>query len=160
MIGAARGLCLGGGAGIVLASDIRIISNTTRMGWPHAKLGLCSMNAPCSLARAIPINIALELMFTGDLIDADRIVHLGLANHVVPDAELESFAEVMRRKILASAPLAVRAAKEATTTTREVPYAEAVHRTRKIFDKLICSIDAQEGMRAFFEKRRPTWKAR
>jgi enoyl-CoA hydratase/carnithine racemase len=160
IICAARGLCLGGGAGIVLACDVRIISSTTRMGWPHARLGICSANASASLPRAVPVNVALELMFTADTIDADRIFGLGIANHVVQDEQLESFAASIRQKILANAPLAVRAAKEATLTTRDLTYAEAANRAREMHDALMASADAREGLRAFLEKRRPLWKAR
>lgn len=159
VVSVARGLCLGGGAGIVMASDVRIVSNTTRMGWPHAKLGIASAAAPVSLARAVPKNIALELMFTADPIDANRLLSLGIANHVVADSLLETFAARFRERILTNAPLAVRAAKRATFSTQDLPYEEAVTKAKEIHDELLASVDAHEGMRAFLEKRRPVWKA-
>jgi enoyl-CoA hydratase/carnithine racemase len=155
-----RGLCLAGGAGIAMGSDIRIYSRTARMGWPHAKIGICSIGGPTGLARSIPVNIALELMFTGDFISADRALALGLANHVVDDDALEAETERMIEKVLANAPLAIRAAKQSTLTTIELPYDEAVDRARAILDALLETDDAREGMKSFNEKRAPHWTAR
>lgn len=160
VICAARGLCLAGGAGIVMGADVRIVSATTRMGWPHTKIGICSIGGPSSLARAVPVNIALELMFTGDLLPADRAEALGLVNHVVPDTDLESAADEIAGKILRNAPLAIRAAKESTLSTIDLPYDEAVSKAHSILDRLLRTRDAKEGMRAFVEKRAPSWEAR
>jgi len=160
VICAARGLALAGGAGIVMGSDVRIASETARMGWPHTRIGICSIGGPSSLARAVPLNIALELMFTGDLLPADRALALGLVNHVVPDAELDAEADRIAGKILRNAPLAVRAAKQSTVSTIDLPYDEAISRAHSILDRLLQTRDAREGMRAFVEKRPPTWEAR
>lgn len=157
---AARGLCLAGGAGIVMGSDVRIVSDTARMGWPHTRIGICSIGGPSSLARAVPLNIALELMFTGDLLAADRAAAMGLVNHVVPDDALDAAADKMIEKILRNAPLAIRAAKQSTLSTIDLPYDEAVSRAHAILDKLLGTRDAKEGMRAFVEKRQPSWEAR
>ena len=187
---AAQGLCLAGGAGIVMGSDVRIITETARMGWPHTKIGICSIGGPSSLARAVPVNIALELMFTGDLLPADRAQALGLVNHVVPElglqvyssqlfeadtlmgvfnglvthmapeSELNSTATEIADKILRNAPLAVRAAKQSTLSTIDLPYDEAVSQAHSILDRLLQTRDAKEGMQAFVEKRRPSWEAR
>lgn len=157
---AAQGLCLAGGAGIVMGSDVRIITETARMGWPHTKIGICSIGGPSSLARAVPVNIALELMFTGDLLPADRAQALGLVNHVVPESELNSTATAIAEKILRNAPLAVRAAKQSTLSTIDLPYDEAVSQAHSILDRLLQTRDAKEGMQAFVEKRRPSWEAR
>lgn len=157
---AAQGLCLAGGAGIVMGSDVRIITETARMGWPHTKIGICSIGGPSSLARAVPVNIALELMFTGDLLPADRAHALGLVNHVVPESALMATTEEIVGKILANAPLAVRAAKQSTLSTIDLPYDEAVSQAHAILDRLLQTRDAKEGMQAFVEKRPPDWQAR
>jgi enoyl-CoA hydratase/carnithine racemase len=157
VICAVRGLCLAGGAGIAMGADIRLLSETARMGWPHAKIGLCSIGGPSTLARMIPVNIALEYMFTGDFMAASRAYQLGLANHVVPDSELEKKTDEVVAKLLANAPLSISATKKSTFTTQHLPYAEAVSRAHGILDELMKSSDAKEGMRAFVEKRRPVW---
>lgn len=152
-----RGLCLAGGAGIAMGADIRILSETSRWGWPHAKIGLCSIGGPSTLARMIPVNIALEFMFTGDFMPAARALQLGLANHVVPDAELEGKTAEIVAKLLANAPLSIAATKKSVFTTQHLPYADAVAKAHTILDELMKSSDAKEGMQAFVEKRRPVW---
>lgn len=157
---AVRGLCLAGGAGIAMGADIRILSKTARFGWPHAKIGLCSIGGPSTLARSIPVNLALEYMFTGDFLDAERALQLGIANHVVIDDALEDTALKVAQKILRNAPLSIRALKEATLKTLDLPYGEALKYAHTILDKLMESRDAREGMSAFVEKRPPVWEAR
>jgi len=160
VICAVQGLCLAGGAGIAMGSDIRILADTARLGWPHAKIGLCSIGGPSTLARAIPVNLALEYMFTADFMSADRAVQLGIANHVVPEAKLVEATAQIVQKVMRNAPLSIRALKEATLKTLDLPYGEAVKYAHVVLDKLMESRDAQEGMRAFVEKRPPVWEAR
>jgi enoyl-CoA hydratase len=157
---AARGFCLAGGAGIVLGADVRIIGRSTRFGWPHTRIGISSIGGPSGLARAIPPNLALELMFTGDFLDAERAAALGLANHVVDDDRLEETMAGIVAKILKNAPLALQAAKRATIEGLDLPYRDAVANARAILDRLMQTEDAREGMRAFAEKRPPRWLAR
>jgi len=155
-----RGLCLAGGAGIAMGADIRVFSDTARLGWPHAKIGICSIGGPSTLARSVPVNIALEYMFTGDYMGAERAKELNIANHVFPDSDLERKSQDIINSILANAPLSTRAAKRATLSTLSLPYSDAVAKAHAILDELMCSEDAQEGMRAFSEKRKPNWKGR
>jgi len=157
---AVRGLCLAGGAGIAMGSDIRIFAQTARLSWPHAKIGLCSIGGPSTLARAIPVNLALEYMFTGDFLGAERAKELGIANHVVADADLEQVTVEIAQKVLRNAPLSIRALKESTLKTLDMPYGEALKYAHAVLDKLMESRDAREGMRAFVEKRSPVWEAR
>jgi enoyl-CoA hydratase len=157
---AAQGLCLAGGAGILMGADIRSRARRPRLGWPHAKIGLCSIGAPSTLARMIPVNRALELMFTGDFIDANEASGLGLVNHVVNDDALDATVAAIAARVLANAPLAIRAMKRATLTTLHLPYEEALHSAHGILDAVMQTRDAQEGMRAFVEKRKPRWEAK
>ena len=160
VICAVRGLCLAGGAGIAMGSDIRIFSETARLGWPHAKIGLCSIGGPSTLARAVPVNVALEYMFTGDFMPAEKALQWGIANHVVTDATLEQVTQEIADKVLRNAPLSIRSLKESTLKTLDMPYGEAVKFAHGILNRLMESRDAKEGMRAFVEKRPPVWEAR
>jgi enoyl-CoA hydratase/carnithine racemase len=99
-------------------------------------------------------------MFTGDLLPAERAQALGLVNHVVPESELKATTETIAGKILANAPLAVRAAKQSTLSTIDLPYDDAVSQAHAILDRLLQTRDAKEGMQAFVEKRPPSWEAR
>jgi enoyl-CoA hydratase/carnithine racemase len=157
---AAQGLCLAGGAGIFMGADIRILARSARMGWPHAKIGLCSIGGPSTLARMLPVNLALELMFTGEFLDAERAAGLGLANHLVAAEDLDAKVDETVAKLLANAPLAQRAMKKATLLGLPLPYDEALATAHAILDGIIGSHDAQEGMRAFVEKRKPEWQGR
>ena len=159
VICAAQGLCLAGGAGIFMGADVRILARSARMGWPHARIGLCSIGGPSTLARMVPVNLALELMFTGEFIDASRAFALGLANHLVDDDELEARLAQVTAKVAANAPLAIRAMKQATVSTLDLPYDEALRGAHAILDQVMATHDAQEGMRAFVERRKPQWRA-
>jgi enoyl-CoA hydratase/carnithine racemase len=157
---AARGELRGGGAGILLGADIRLVGRSARIGWLHARMGIASISGPATLARALPKNIAYEMMFTCDYLDAQRAHALGLVNHVVDDAELDATLDVTMAKVLANAPLAIRAMKRATQDTLALPYAAAVDRARAILDGLMQSEDAQEGVHAMRDGRAPRWRGR
>lgn len=157
---AARGESRGGGAGILLGADIRVVDHGARIGWLHARMGIASISGPTTLARALPRNIAYEMMFTCDYIDAARAHALGLVNHVVDAADLDPTLAAIVGKILANAPLAIRAMKAATRSTLGLPYSEAVAQARAILGDVMQSEDAQEGLRALREGRTPRWTGR
>ena len=99
-------------------------------------------------------------MFTGDFLDAERALQLGIANHLVPDGSLEQVTAEIAQKVLRNAPLSIRSLKESTLKTLDLPYGEAVKYAHSVLDRLMESRDAREGMRAFVEKRPPVWEAR
>src|SRR5690606_22257327 len=102
---AVNGACIGGGAGIALSCDIRVMSEEARFGWPQARIGLSSTSGPLVLARLVPANVAYEYLFTGEYIDAPTALRLNLVNRVVPPGELRGRTEELARKVLANAPL-------------------------------------------------------
>lgn len=157
---AARGELRGGGAGILVGSDIRIAGASARIGWLHARMGIASISGPATLARAVPKNFAYEMMFTCDYLDAARAYALGLVNRVVDDAAVDATLADIVAKICTNAPLATRAMKEATQTTLDLPYADAVARARAILGGVLESDDAKEGLRAMREGREPRWHGR
>jgi len=157
---AARGELRGGGAGVWFGADIRILAEGARIGWRHARLGLASISGPATLARAVPLNIAYEMMFTCDYLDAARAWQIGIANHLVVDAALDAKADETVERVLSNAPLAIRAMKHATRTTLPLPYDEAVTRAREILEDIIVTEDAKEGLRASRENRAPRWQGK
>ena len=160
IISAINGVCLAQGCGIALGSDIRIASSEARFGWPQAKRGISSVSGPALLSQVVPRNIAFEFLFTGEFVDAEKALELMLVNYVVPPEEVMPRAEEMARKITANAPLSLAAIKEASIKGSEMGLEERVAFAQRKRDEVLETEDAQEGVRAFAEKRAPVWKGR
>ena len=160
IIAAINGVCLAQGCGIALGSDIRIASTEAQFGWPQAKRGISSVSGPALLSQVVPRNIAFEFLFTGDFVDAQKALELRLVNYVVPPEDVMPRAEEMARKITANAPLALAAIKEASIKGSEMGLEERVAFAQKKRDEVLATEDAQEGVKAFAEKRAPVWRGR
>ena len=160
IISAINGVCLAQGCGIALGSDIRIASSEARFGWPQAKRGISSVSGPALLSQVVPRNIAFEFLFTGEFVDAQKALELMLVNYVVPPEDVMSRAEEMARKITANAPLSLAAIKEASIKGSEMNLEERVAFAQQKRDEVLQTEDAQEGVRAFAEKRAPVWRGR
>ena len=160
IIAAINGLCLAQGAGLAMLSDIRIAAEGVQFGWPQVKRGISSMSGPILLTRRIPMNLAMQLLMTGDFLGAEEALRLNLVNQVVPSDELLPVAEAVARRILENAPLAVRAMKEATWRGVNLELEDHLKLARDISNRVEVSDDAKEGLRAFQEKRAPRWAGR
>lgn len=166
VIAAVEGLCMGGGAEILLACDIGVISRDCIIGYPEVKRGLVAGGGAALLrqAQAIPVKFALELLLTGENIDAETAVHWGLANHIAePGKTLEKALEIAG-KIAANAPVAVRLTKRTVYETMNQGWLKEGNpgwTAAMAADMGIKETeDAKEGANAFSEKRTPTWKNR
>jgi enoyl-CoA hydratase/carnithine racemase len=159
-IAAINGLCLAGGAGLALSCDIRIASEQAQLGWPQVKRGIASTSGPCSLAHRIPLNIALEILYTGDFLDAQAAKRLQLVNHVVPHNRLMQETEAFVHRILANAPLAMRAIKEIAVRGLDMTMEGRVRFAGALSEPIRHSADAREGLAVFREKRQPVWQGR
>lgn len=161
VIAAINGLCIGGGLELALACDIRIAADTARLGLAEVKSGVIPGNSGSQkLPRLIPFAKALELLMTGDLVDAEEACRLGLVNKVVPFDQLMPEAEALASRICENGPLAVRAVKELACRGIEMSLADGLRLELEIGERLTKSEDAMEGPRAFAEKRKPVWKGR
>ncbi|QTJ68602.1 crotonase/enoyl-CoA hydratase family protein [Rhodococcus sp. ZPP] len=163
-IAAVNGAALGGGTELVLASDLAVASTTAVFGLPEVKRGIIAgAGGVFRLPRQIPRKLAYELMFTGDSIDAERALHLGLVNYVVsPDSVLDRALE-LAHNISANAPLAVQASKRVAQHIigGNVPSdADAWQLSARERASVRNSDDAKEGPRAFAEKRAPVWSGK
>ena len=160
IISAINGICLAQGCGIALGSDIRIASSGAQFGWPQAKRGISSVSGPALLSQVVPRNIAFEFLFTGEFVDANKAHELMLVNYVVPPEEVMPRAQAMARQITGNAPLALAAIKEASIKGAEMGLVERVDFAQKKRDEVLATEDAQEGVKAFAEKRAPVWRGR
>jgi enoyl-CoA hydratase/carnithine racemase len=160
IIASINGLCLAQGGGIALASDIRIASDQAQFGWPQAKRGIGSVSGPCMLAHRVPLNYAFEFLFTGDFINAERALELGMVNKVVPHDELESATDEVVQKLLNNAPLAMRAIKEVAVRGLSMRLEDRVRLAGIVNRRLQRTEDAQEGLAAFAEKRTPVFRGK
>ncbi len=161
VIAAINGLAIGGGLELAMACDIRIAAQTAMLGLAEVKSAVIPGNSGSQkLPRLIPFAKALELLMTGDLVDAQEAYRLGLVNKVVPADQLLPEAEALAAKICENGPLAVRAVKELAYRGIEMSLEEGLRLETEIGDRLSKSEDAMEGPRAFAEKRKPVWKGR
>lgn len=159
LIGAANGAAVGGGLELLLGCDLIVASSEARFGLPEVKRGLFPGGRGTFLPLRVPLGLALELLLTGDLVDAARAYEMGLVNSVVaPDAVVDSAVELAER-IAANGPLGVAAVKEIARLVL-VDTDKANERQRHWQKVIFSSEDAKEGARAFVEKRTPNWQGR
>lgn len=160
-IAAVGGAAFAGGCEIVLACDMIVASPQGRFALPEVKRGLFAGAAgPLRLQRALPRNVALELITTGDPIDAERAFQLGLVNRVVEQEALWSETMKLAQSIAMNAPLAVRESLVIARASAEMDEETYWSHSEAVVDRVFNSEDAREGPRAFLEKREPRWIGR
>ena len=156
-----NGFCLGGGCELALSCDIRVASETARFGQPEINLGIIPGGGGTQrLTRLVGEGKAMELILTGDMIDAQTAYNLGLVNLVVPAADLETKTLELANRIAEKSPVALRMAKEAVKTAARSGLDEGLRREIDLFALTFSSEDKDEGVRAFLEKRKPDFKGR
>ena len=158
VIAAVSGLTLGGGCELAMCCDIIIASETARFGQPEVNLGIIPGSGGTQrLTRTVGKYRAMEMVLTGDFINAAEAHTLGLVAKVVPVEFLIEEAKGIAKKIAAKPPLAVKFAKEAVLKAFETSLGEGLEFERKSFYLLFASEDKREGMQAFIEKRKPVF---
>jgi enoyl-CoA hydratase len=161
VIAAINGFALGGGCELAMACHIRMAADGAKFAQPEVKLGIGpGYGGSQRLPRLVGRGRAIQLLLTGETIDAAEAFRIGLVNKVVPAAELLAQAESMMRQIVANGPLAVALCLEAVDRGLDMPLDEGLLLEANHFGLLASTTDMAEGMRAFLEKRPATFTGR
>ena len=160
IVSAVNGYALGQGMSLVMATDIRIAADTAQFGMTQIKWAIASGTGTQILPRFLPYPIGMEMLLTGNNITAQRAYEIGLINQVVPAADLMDAAINMAKTVAANAPIALQTAKESAITGLHFHLEDALKWGYKLERMNGATEDAQEGPRAFTEKRPPVWKGR
>jgi enoyl-CoA hydratase/carnithine racemase len=160
VIAAVNGYCLGYGLTLVSWCDFVIASERAEFGFPEVKLGVPTIVGAIRLPALIGWQAAMELLLTGDRIDATRAREMGLAGWVVPHDDLMTEAHRLADRLVAAAPLAARATKEVAMRAQHLPPLEAIRFGETMRKVAAATEDAAEGMRAAREGRAPHWRGR
>jgi enoyl-CoA hydratase len=158
VIAAVNGFALGGGCELALACDIRIASDKAKFGQPEVNLGVIPGFAGTQrLSRLVGIAKAKELIFTGDMVDAQTAHAIGLVNQVVPPDQLMTTCMDLANKIASKGPAAVRLAKTAINKGLQADLTTGSWYEAEAFGLCFATGESKEGMSAFLEKRKPNW---
>jgi enoyl-CoA hydratase len=161
IIAMVNGYCLGGGCELALSCDLRIASETASFGQPEINLGIIPGGGGTQrLTRLVGEGKAMEMILTGDIIDAHTAYNIGLVNMVVAASDLEAKTMEMANRIAEKSPIALRMAKEAVKIASRSNLDEGLRREVDLFALCFSSEDKDEGVKAFLEKRKPQFKGR
>jgi enoyl-CoA hydratase len=161
LIVAVEGWALAGGFELLLACDLVVAGDTAKFGVPEVKRSLVAgAGAALLLTRRVPYALALELLLTGDPVDAERAAAMGLVNQVVPAGEALPAAIRLAERIAENGPLAVAATKAIARSSADWTTEQGWKEQVALMRPVVTSEDAREGATAFAEKRRPEWKGR
>jgi enoyl-CoA hydratase len=156
-----NGFALGGGCELALACDIRIASSKSKFGQPEIKLGIIPGGGGTQrLTRLVGEGRAMELILTGDMIGAAEAERIGLVNYVVAPEELEAKTLEVANKIAEMSPIALAMAKQAVKNAARLDLRAGLEAEVDLFALCFSSVDKEEGVRAFVEKRKPEFKGK
>lgn len=161
VIAGVNGYALGGGCELAMACDIRIASEKAKFGQPEVNLGVIpGFGGTQRLPRIVGIGRAKELIFTGDMIDAQEAYRIGLVNKIVSADNLMEEAKKIADKINSKGPIAIKLAKESINQGMQTDIVTGCMVERENFSITCSTEDQKEGMKAFLEKRKPEFKGR
>lgn len=158
VITSVQGYAVANGAGLVFASDFTIAADNAKFGTTAINVGLICLGPAVPLMKIIGRKKTLEFILTGRLFAADEAQHLGIVNEVVPLEELEDKTIKFAQKIAEKSPLALQTGKWGVYQMQDLPYHQAIDYMGELFSSLCTTKDAEEGVSAFLEKRKPKWK--
>lgn len=160
VIAEVRGIATAAGCQLVATCDLVVAAEEARFATPGVKIGLFCSTPMVALSRAVGRKMAMEMLLTGEFVGAEAARAAGLVNRVVPAAELAAATRALAEQIAAASPLVVGIGKQAFYHQLELPLHEAYAYTSEIMAANAALDDAQEGMCAFLEKRKPVWRGK
>jgi len=157
VVAAAHGFAVANGLGLLAACDLAVLAEGTQLGATAPKVGLFCMGPAVPLMRSLGQKRCLELLLTGELIDAEAALEWGLANRLVPEEALHAAAVELAETIAEKSPAAVQMGKQAYYEMAGMGYAQALDVSNERFAALCTTEDAEEGIDAFLSGRDPVW---
>lgn len=157
VIASAHGHVVANGLGLLAACDLAVLAEGTKLGATAPKVGLFCMGPAVPLMRSVTEKRCLELLLTGDLIDAETALEWGLANRLVPADQLEETTRELADSIAENSPTAVQLGKQTYYETADMEYENALRHSNQRFGELCATADASEGIDAFLSGRAPEW---
>ena len=159
-ISAVQGYAMANGAGLAFATDFTLATETAKFGTTAINVGLICLGPAVPMMRILGKKRTMEMVLAGEPFGAQRALELGLINHVVSDDALEEEAEKLAQKLLKKSPLALQIGKEGFNRMADIPYHAQLNAMDDLFANLCGCEDAEEGVSAFLEKRKPTWQGK
>jgi enoyl-CoA hydratase/carnithine racemase len=160
VIAEVHGIATAAGCQLVATCDLAVAADEARFATPGVNIGLFCSTPMVALSRAVGRKAAMEMLLTGELIDAARAREIGLVNRVVPAAELAAAVEALARQIAGKSALTVAIGKQAFYRQAELDLAAAYRYAAEVMTTNMLARDAAEGIDAFIEKRAPVWQDR
>ncbi|MHB9074270.1 MAG: enoyl-CoA hydratase/isomerase family protein [Desulfobaccales bacterium] len=160
VIASVKGYALANGAGLAFACDLTVAAEDSKFGTTAINVGLICLGPAAPLARIVGRKKTLEMVLTGDMIDAAEAERLGLVNKVVPADQLEAATLELAAKLAAKSPLALQAGKVGIYEAEDVPYSKGLEVLSLLFAALCTTEDAEEGVKAFLNRKKPEWRER
>jgi enoyl-CoA hydratase/carnithine racemase len=160
VIARVHGVATAAGCQLVATCDLAVAAEDARFATPGVNIGLFCSTPMVALTRAVGRKGAMEMLLTGDLVPASRALELGLVNRVVPAAALDDEVDRLARQIAEKSPLVLEIGKEAFYRQAEMGLEDAYRYASEVMTRNMLARDAEEGVDAFLEKRRPEWQGR
>jgi len=160
VIAKVHGIATAAGCQLVATCDLAVADEAAHFGTPGVNIGLFCSTPMVALSRAVPRKQAMEMLLTGDMVDAPEAQRLGLINRAVPAAALEEETLALARKVAGKSPLTLKIGKEAFYRQIEYGLVEAYAYAAQVMTTNMLARDAEEGIDAFIEKRKPEWQGR
>ena len=157
VIAQVHGVATAAGCQLVASADLAVAADTARFATPGVDIGLFCSTPMVALSRAVGRKAAMEMLLTGDMVPAARALDIGLINRVVPESDLHAATLALATRIAAKSPLTVAIGKEAFYRQVEMDLSSAYDYASEVMTRNMLARDAEEGIDAFLQKRKPEW---